>query len=322
MRAYVELLTATACLLVACGDPSGPETLCDLLAGANLQIIAQGLRHPPWPCIAAMDGDWITWADDRTRQNDLFAFNFTTGTEVQITSDTVDQQRPAISGNRIVWADQRSAFADVFLYDLSSGVETRLTSDPWNDEGPVISGALVAWYSSREDAGIYLYDLASGTEQRIAGAGTSGPAASGNRVVWSEGDIYVYDVMADTVTVIVQSAGTAQVPAISGDRVVWTAWQPGSSQILVYDMSTDTRTELTSGSAQRSSPSISGDLVVWEEYQVPNAPNIFLHDLATGTTTQITCDESQQFSPTVSGNRIAWFHGDWKYDLYVLELER
>jgi beta propeller repeat protein len=78
----------------------------------------------------------------------------------QITSDTSDQEKPAIYQNIVVWEDMRNGNWDIYGYDLSTQQEFQITSDRNDQREPAIYQNIVVWEDSRNGGNdIYGYDL-------------------------------------------------------------------------------------------------------------------------------------------------------------------
>ena len=80
---------------------------------------APGSRQPD------VSGDWIVYQNGRNGNSDIFAYQISTGNEIQITTNSANQYSPRISGNLIVWKDYRDDpveqdYADLYGYDLNN----------------------------------------------------------------------------------------------------------------------------------------------------------------------------------------------------------
>ncbi|MCK4873814.1 MAG: hypothetical protein KAS72_13920 [Phycisphaerales bacterium] len=79
-----------------------------------------GAREPD------ISGDWIGWWENRSGQEDIFAYQISTGTEVRITDDECQQWPPRLFGDLIVWEDRRNdpddeyVNRDIYGYDLGN----------------------------------------------------------------------------------------------------------------------------------------------------------------------------------------------------------
>jgi beta propeller repeat protein len=289
--------------------------------GAERQITTHS-SNQRYPVIS---GDRIVWEDARNGNFDIYMYDLSTGTETQITTDSLGTvvPLPSISGDRLVWSDERSGNEDIYMYDLSSGYEQRITMDPGPQKGPKISGDRIVWMDNRySNWDIFMYDLSTGTETQITTntGNQNWPAISGDRIVWMDQrngnlDIYMYDISTRTELPISTNSATQQDPEISGDRIVW--WDnrniSGVWDTYIYDLSTRTETRLSTAIDHAADPAISGDRVVW------GSQNLYMYDLSTSTETQITTHSLGAGWPSISGDRIVWMDvrsGDWDIYLY------
>jgi beta propeller repeat protein len=62
----------------------------------------------------------VVWVDCRNGNEDIFAYNITTGEEFQVTFDNKDQKSPAIYENIVVWEDNRNGQWDIYGMDIST----------------------------------------------------------------------------------------------------------------------------------------------------------------------------------------------------------
>jgi beta propeller repeat protein len=68
----------------------------------------------------------------------------TSWSEFWITTNTSDQQNPAIYGNIVVWEDFRYG-KDIYGYDLVTSTEFPICAAPYWQENPAIYGNIVVW---------------------------------------------------------------------------------------------------------------------------------------------------------------------------------
>ncbi|MDD1660801.1 MAG: hypothetical protein LUQ62_06315, partial [Methanomicrobiales archaeon] len=179
-----------------------------------------------------VSGDRIVWVDDRhwsTSRWDVYLYNVTTHTESRISSDSADQDDPAIDGNYVVWEDFRNGNADIFLYDIPAGQLTPLVTGTSNQHYPRISGTRVVYQDDRNGyQDIYLYDFLTSQETRI----TSNESGS-------------------------------YFPKIDGDRIVWTDYRNGNADIYLHNITTGVETRITTDPYDQVGPDISGNRIVW-----------------------------------------------------------
>lgn len=255
-----------------------------------------------------------------------------TGTETQITKDSLGQYSPVISGSKIVWIDQRDHGNSIYMYDVATQVETAIDLSVSHKYSVDISGNKIVWSSVAYGSNytdIRVYDLVTQTAFTIA-TGPSlivgAPRISGNKIVWSQyPDTYVYDL--DTQIKTRVSEFHYQ-PAISGDNIVWfNNWSDGTgwhNNVQVFNLTT--RLTITIPDAYTTAvPVISGDRVVWEDNQ-NGYGSIYLYDLKTQLKTRITTNFGQHL-PDISGDKIVWMdnrndsnnNGNW--DIYMYDMK-
>jgi beta propeller repeat protein len=192
----------------------------------------------------------------------------------------------------------------ISVYTLSTK-ETQYIPNSWNGYDAKIYGDRIVW--SNKD--IYMYDLSTQKETQITiNASAWSPDIYGDRIVWSnKEDIYMYDLSTQKETQITTS-GSASNPCIYGDKIVYGryGWE---GDIYMYDLSTQKETRITtSGSA--SNPCIYGNRIVWQDWRdsdpyMSDKDNIYMYDLSTNTETRITTSGSA-VNPDIYGDRIVW----------------
>lgn len=171
---------------------------------------------------SVIDGDKIVWAEEPKREDkDICMYDLSTGTKTQLTTDPLDDMRPAISGDKIVWKRTDGYEPEIYMYNVSSQEETRVPfSNPSHNPiygSPVIYGDKIACVGRWN--GIYIYDLSSQEEKEI-------PADC-----WSNA-----------------------VPSIYEDKIVWEDKGSGNRNIYMYDFFTDFRYQIINGIGDQLSP--------------------------------------------------------------------
>jgi beta propeller repeat protein len=88
----------------------------DLSTHRVTQISTSGRAHN-----SAIYGDRIVWYDFRNGNDDIYMYNITASSEIQITTNISEQEFPAIFGDRIVWQDYRNVQynPDIYMGSIS-----------------------------------------------------------------------------------------------------------------------------------------------------------------------------------------------------------
>jgi len=218
--------------------------------------------------------------------------------EIQITDSPNWQYYPSIDGDRMIWADSIDGSNwDVVMYDLTIGTQTQvsISSVPYVIV-PAISGNRIVWQGSD--------DILSGNA-----------------------DIYMYDILTDTITPITANPEYQGNPDISGSRIVWEDHTINSS-IHMYDLTTGIETQITPDAYFQTEPAISEDIIVWQDNSGGNL-NIYAYNIVTGIETQITSGPAHEINPDISGNTIVWMAcdnsndcntSDGQWDIYAYSI--
>jgi len=244
----------------------------------------------------------------------------------QLTTNTTNEYRPAISGTSVVWYATEGSDGgtdnEIFYYN---GTSTRqLTTNTTNETFPDISSTNIniVWNGTGGSDGgtdneIFYYN---GTSTRQLTTNTTddlNPRINGTDVVWygaggsdggTDNEIFYYN---GTSTRQLTTNTTQDLyPGISGTNVVWHGLKGsdgGSDTEIFYYNGRSTR-QLTTNTTPDSSPVISGTNVAW------NGPGgsdggtdneIFYYN---GTSTrQLTTNTTQEYNPGISGTNVAWY---------------
>jgi beta propeller repeat protein len=185
------------------------------------------------------------WSDYRNGNGDIFKYDLSTKTEIQITTNPVQQSSPDVYGNIIVWQDDRNGNWDIYMYDLSTSTEMQITNDPVIQAFPAVCGNIIVWEDYRNVwADIYMYDLSTSTETQITtnNADQCGPAVYGNTIVWADDrngnwDIFIYDLSTSTETQVTADPAIQWWPAVYGNIIVWHDNRNGNWDIYMAELS-------------------------------------------------------------------------------------
>jgi beta propeller repeat protein len=135
-------------------------------------------------------GDIIVWTDMRNIffdsdnllgqfNHDIYMYNLSNSTEIQLTDEDATQDGPDIYNNLIVWMDWRNGpiselefpfngTTDIYIYNISEETEDELIINPRNQTSPKIWGSNIIWMENNSGKeSIYLYDYLTGKEDII-----------------------------------------------------------------------------------------------------------------------------------------------------------
>jgi beta propeller repeat protein len=122
-------------------------------------------------------GDRVVWSDARNSEFyyppgnppdcsmvvwnwDIYFYNLTTSSEVQITSGKGNQTNPSIYGDKVVFQDDRNGNWDLYMHDLTKNKEFRITNNPADQINPEIYENKIVWQDHRNgNWDIYMADL-------------------------------------------------------------------------------------------------------------------------------------------------------------------
>lgn len=212
----------------------------------------------------AVSGTYIVWQDDRTGSFDIYLYDLEADTETLLSTGEAglplggDQIHPAIHENLVVWEDRRNlGNPDVYVYDISDPLATPILiptddGDVYLQGYPDVYGRYVVFDQAHQadlsNRDIILWDLDSNAiAWRTTNTGPqTRPRIDGTRVVWEDSrngnlDIYAYDILTESVDVVVDDPATQFLCDISGNRIVWTDLRnaspelPGNYDIYMFE---------------------------------------------------------------------------------------
>ncbi len=255
-----------------------------------------------------IDYPWIVWKDNRfcvddDEESDIYAYNFATGEEVQVSSHRGPESNPSISGDWVVYSHDPldGDYCVIYAYNLATGEERLLSQDVGENEGnPAIEGDIVVC-NRRGNEDIWMYDLSTETSAPItADPGYQyAPEIGDGWVVyrdlvdssWSYYNIMAYNLETEETTLVAEGQDASGVLHVSYDgpstdegKVVYEEysndWIMGYYSIKMYDIATQTETTLSTvndGTA-RYHPVIGDGLVTWHDRRV-GAYEVYAYDL-------------------------------------------
>jgi beta propeller repeat protein len=241
------------------------------------------------------------------------------GSETRLTTNTADQNDPAISGDIIVYTDYRGADADIWYYDLGTGSESSVTTAPGSQVLTDVSGGTIA-YNDFDLCDVFIYDTVTGTNTNITNnAGTSraqNPAIGGKLVAWEDSrniasssiDIYAKDLATGEERRVSDLPGTDRASAVAGGIIVFASCAPFASQvdIYAYDWATRTTTQIENTLDDSRDPDTNGLVVVYSRRSASSGEkDIYYYDLTTGVEKQLLLD-GDQVNPNISGDYVVF----------------
>lgn len=225
----------------------------DVSTGIDTNLTAAGKAAYGWGYNAvnpSIDGDLVTWWQDRDSSFQIVARNLATGEERAVATADPGRvvERPDVGGSWITWEDCPSTLAGVCsigAYDWATG-ETREVAAAGLH--PRTDGVHVVYQAGDyPDEDLYAYDLATGTTQRLAVAGDQSIAqVSGDWVSYDtepgDGLLHVglwylptgESFRLDTLPGGPPSTAGQYLSDIQGNRVVYTDDRHGDLDIYEY----------------------------------------------------------------------------------------
>ncbi len=240
--------------------------------------------------------------------------------ETQITTDTGIQRMPHIYGDRIVWTDWRNAGSDIYMRNLTTGQETRVTTDSNLKWGASVYGNWIVWVSevTGQNEAIYRYNIQSGNKYPVTANyhnhydRQEKPAIYGNKIIWGENHIYMYDMTTGRTTTVVSNGRSQNTPVIHCGKIAYLNKDVNEQgDIYVCNLTAGSLYQITNNPAAKYDPDIYDDRIVWTDYR--NAVNdsqnadIYAYNLTTGQESRITTETAHdRQTPKIYGDKIVW----------------
>ncbi|MCD4704480.1 right-handed parallel beta-helix repeat-containing protein, partial [bacterium] len=270
-------------------------------------------------------GNKIAWIEWENNNSDVYLYDISTDSLLQITQDNYYQNNPAIYENKVVWSEQGEYSTDIYVYDIDTATISPITQDNYYQNYPDIYENKVVWSDSRDGyRNIYLYDLELGVEEQInsSQAYSERPKIYENKIVWIEGynnnyNIYLYDLNTEVITEVGQCDGYPFDLSFDDGKIAWTenrniADDLWMSYIYVYDLDTQNVKEVTNNQ-YIDSLSLHNNMITWAENR--NGPEtIYLYDIITSNEYQVSPNFTSQSTPIIRNNKILWQKYYYDYD--------
>jgi len=171
----------------------------------------------------------VTGADESTvvwTRPGLYAYDIPTQSAFPV-GNVQSVSQPDVGGNKIVWCHYYSPYL-ISGFDLDSWETFPIETEyDWN-YSPAISNNIVVWSKGSDIYGADITDPYNVVKFPICTEPNdqSKPAISGYNVVWEDNrngnyDIYGYNLLTETESIVTDNPATQTFSAISGNTVVW-----------------------------------------------------------------------------------------------------
>jgi beta propeller repeat protein len=269
-------------------------------------------------------GNLIAWRDMRNGNSDIFMFDLETFIEKPLVTTADFQWRPAIYRDKIVFHDYRIVPGDVYLCDMSANKYSQISFGAGKEDFPDIYGDIITYWVPQAPGQdqIYMYNLSSGIETKVSISGNNFyHAVYGNKIVYSNRNVFLYDINNGSTTQITNLIAFQINPAIFEDIIVWQDQRNGNWDIYMYDIRTGMESPICTNSADQWNVSIYGDKIVWNDDRNGNW-DIYMYDLSTNTEWQITESFSDQMNPDIFLDKIVWNDNrNDENDIYMMDID-
>lgn len=264
-----------------------------------------------------IDFPWIVWKDARDcvdsseDQTDIYAYNFVTGVEVQVSSHEGQESNPSISGDWVVYSHDTddNGYCGIYAYNLTTQETKLLNEIPDVYMGnPAIEGDIVVhnFWDQRDGAEDY-------------------------------GDIWAYDLSTDTTWAVNPKEGAQYEPEIGDGWVVYRDRTDVNEDYSVCAFNLETEEEVlvgegegypwTSDFVECGDPSVDDGMVAYSKRMAVAGVytrSIMLYDLDASTEATISTvnDDTDRRHPSIGDGLVTW-HDDrvGVYEVYGYDLE-
>jgi immune inhibitor A len=216
---------------------------------------------------------------------------------------------PDVSWNTAVFSSE----GDIAGYDLAAGMPFVVSATADSESQPAVWGANIVWISEAPDSARVMLKRGSAPAQviRSAAAGLlAAPDISRDIVVWVEGeagagDIWGYDLGADSVFAVRVGAGDRVGPKAWGSIVVWEDRARDAGDIHGLDTDSGRQFVIAEQPYAQQNPDIWGDLVVWQDMRSGNW-DIYGYSLADSREFPVSRQVGPQVWPCLSESTVVW----------------
>jgi hypothetical protein len=294
------------------------------------------------PAVSAV-GPKVVWEqlDANTGLTNVWVKNTATGNAAVVDAMAVNQAKPDIMGDIVTWQQASPATpmsTQIYVRNLTSGHWGLLSSAPGETQANARiaknphDGVFAVWQQTEGNFyQIYMktiFTVGPATEvQDNDLANQINPDASGNLVVWQEGNnaqkvMYKDLEQLDTGAIAPNVGGSQTLPRISGVNVVFQAGnkiyltnldvfksQPGNPGVATK--------ALLPGAAliMQATPDISGTFITWSQTTFGLVtPQVWVMNLATGNAKIVSTSLMGQVTPAIDGTVVAWVQQNPLFD--------
>lgn len=264
-------------------------------------------------------GSKVVWVSDADGDNDIYAYDLSTGVLTNVSNNAADDNTPHLYGNRIAWRGDEDGDYEIWAYDCMTQERWQVSDNTTDvDHSPQVYNNYVAWRSNQDgDNEIYLYDLVNGTQINISNdnaTGAGSPAVFGDWVVWEstddgpDVDVFLYTISTQSKQNLSNSAGDESGLRLRADKAIWatTADFGLTYDLSVYDLSASTLIPLAAGLDMNPFEiDVQGDYAVWAARQGGNI-EIFAYNLPAGPVVQLTNSSDDNSRPAIHAGQVVW----------------
>jgi hypothetical protein len=195
----------------------------------------------------AVSGDNIVWSGFDGNDLEVFLYNRTTNTSIQLTNNSIDDIPESISGVNVIWNSLVSrTLSDAFFYNGSTGQIAQLTTPgSTNESVGFVSGNSVVWNAEVNGSSeIFLYDATTNTSRQLTNNRTTNDAAfalSGSNVVYGSAvgnstQLFFYNGSTGATTVLNDPATPAIFGGLSDFNLALTVSDGTDSEVFLYNL--------------------------------------------------------------------------------------
>ncbi|HYH81994.1 MAG TPA: hypothetical protein VEX86_19465 [Longimicrobium sp.] len=253
-----------------------PDGQVRLLKAGKLTLTASGTRKLGSTELTVNAPPVVVFDRFSGNNRDIWRVDLDGQNLVQITTDTGEDQDPAVAQGKVVWLSFRAGNGDIFGAPLGGGANTRLTTTTVDESTPAISpdGARVAY--SRVVGGVTKVFTANADGTNVLratpaefgadGAIETAPAwAAGAKLAFVatvNGSADIFQILGTGAPTLLAGGGSAEVePAWSADggTLAFVSNRGGSTEIYLLNAGSGAVTQLTSGAGSKSQPAWTPD---------------------------------------------------------------